>query len=216
MHHIQCLLRHTYRVSSHCNTLHHLYLFTLCCLRTVHQLSGEKIQVKSFATSFFFVLFFKITNICRARCVARVAFSFSRVFTLAPWGILVNLKAELISFFSVIVVAVAAADTLRWSEGFWESGDIHSVAAVQPPPWRYVCQVLGAVMPATKPCSSCFGVTKWFQLKLHVLFTEAGVVQVKHEGVWSQKWRAEPWIALSRVCSDKHWDLLPLLFWPGD
>lgn len=27
-----------------------------------------------------------------------------------------------------------------------------------------------------------FQATKWFQLKLHVLFTEAGVVQVKHEG----------------------------------
>lgn len=49
-------------------------------------------------------------------------------------------------------------------------------------PNRSVCQVLGAAMLATKPRSSRFRQTKWFQLKLHVLFTEAGVTQVKHGG----------------------------------
>lgn len=41
--------------------------------------------------------------------------------------------------------------------------------------------------------------TKWFQLKLHVLFTKAGVVWVKHEGLGSYKWRAEPWSPLTQV-----------------
>lgn len=68
-----------------------------------------------------------------------------------------------------------------------------------------VYQVLGAATLATKPCSSCFRVTKWFQLKLHMLFTEAGAVQVKFE---ESDLTIEPWITLSWVCSNKHRVLL--------